>query len=426
MNKFLDSVHKAVSEFNMLKRGDCVIVALSGGADSVSLLYTLKNMSNELGLKLYAAHLNHNLRGAEAKRDEEFCKILCKNYDVELFCESVDIRTLAEKEKISEELCGRKERYRFFDALSKKYNAKIATAHTASDNAETVIFNLIRGAGVKGMTGIAPVRDNIIRPLIFVTRDEVERYCADNKLEYVTDSTNLSDEYTRNKIRHNIITICREINPDFEEKISNHSELMRNVDSFLELNLTEAEKNVKDENGYSCSKISALPKGLRDELLYFLLKKNNIEADYSTVKLLAQTIDNNSRLSINNKVLADCKQGTLRFIKPEENAQFSVKELKNKIEFRFNGKYYSFSELKQTGNSLLIRTRKSGDSFTFINRGVTKSLKKLFIEEKIPREKRDSLILVADGAEVLWLEGFGFSKQGKGLFEVSIKERELS
>ena len=426
MNKFLDSVHKAVSEFNMLKRGDCVIVALSGGADSVSLLYTLKNMSNELGLKLYAAHLNHNLRGAEAKRDEKFCKILCKNYDVELFCESVDIRTLAEKEKISEELCGRKERYRFFDALSKKYNAKIATAHTASDNAETVIFNLIRGAGVKGMTGIAPVRDNIIRPLIFVTRDEVERYCADNKLEYVTDSTNLSDDYTRNKIRHNIITICREINPDFEEKISNHSELMRNVDSFLELNLTEAEKNVKDENGYSCSKISALPKGLRDELLYFLLKKNNIEADYSTVKLLAQTIDNNSRLSINNKVLADCKQGTLRFIKPEENAQFSVKELKNKIEFRFNGKYYSFLELKQTGNSLLIRTRKSGDSFTFINRGVTKSLKKLFIEEKIPREKRDSLILVADGAEVLWLEGFGFSKQGKGLFEVSIKERELS
>lgn len=99
MNKFLDSVHKAVSEFNMLKRGDCVIVALSGGADSVSLLYTLKNMSNELGLKLYAAHLNHNLRGAEAKRDEEFCKILCKNYGVELFCESVDIRTLAEKEK---------------------------------------------------------------------------------------------------------------------------------------------------------------------------------------------------------------------------------------------------------------------------------------------------------------------------------------
>lgn len=407
----------------MLQRGDRVIVALSGGADSVSLFHILCSLREKLDLTVYAAHLNHNLRGEEADRDESFCKILCKNYNAELFVKSVDIRALARENKQSEELCGRLERYSFFDELSKRKNAKIATAHTASDNAETVLFNLIRGAGALGASGISPVRGNIIRPLIYVTREEVECYCAENDLGFVTDSTNLSDDYTRNKIRHQIVTACRGINPNFEKNITNFSEVMRDVNSYLELNAVQAEQEVRVENGYSCEKIISLPKALRDELFYFLLKKNNIEPDFNTLKLIGKAVRERSRIDINNKTTADCKQGVLRFIKSGESIKFSPIELKDKVGFEFNGKKYSFKELK-TGNPLTIRLRQAGDSFTFIDRRVTKSLKKLFIEAKIPREKRGTLILVADGSTVMWLEGFGFSRQGKGLFEASVIERK--
>ena len=160
----------AVKKYDMLKSGDRVIVALSGGADSVSLLDNLNDIKELYNLTIYAAHVNHLLRGAEAERDENFCKILCKKYDVELFIKKVDVRALAKQQKISEELCGRNVRYRFFAELSEKLNAKIATAHTMSDNAETLIYNIARGSGINGAGGISPVRGNIVRPLIEVTR----------------------------------------------------------------------------------------------------------------------------------------------------------------------------------------------------------------------------------------------------------------
>lgn len=403
----------------MLSVGDSVIVALSGGADSVSLLHIMKRLGERLELNIYAAHLNHKIRGEEADRDERFCKILCKNYNVELFTKSVDIPTLAKQRKLSEELCGRFERYRFFDELSQKLGAKVATAHTASDNAETVLFNLIRGTGLRGMSGIAPVRDNIIRPLIYVTRDEVEAYCKENDLDYVTDSTNLSNDYTRNKIRHNIVSTCREINPNFERNIAQNSALTRNVNSFLELKSVEAEKLIKVQNGYSCDKITSLPNGLCYELLYFLLKKNNIEADYRTIDLLSQAVANHTDLDINNKTSALCTQGVLRFIKKDNKPEFSDKELNGTLSIEYNGKNYSFTELKLESN-IVIRTRRAGDTFTFKNRKITKTLKKLLIEQKIPKEKRDTLLLAASDSTVLWLEGVGYSQQGEALIRVEI------
>ena len=198
-----DKVVRALQQYSMLNQGDSVIVALSGGADSVALLNVICSFKEKYNLKIYAAHLNHGIRGEEAERDENFCKILCDKLNIELFTKRINIRQLAKVQKISEELCGRNERYSFFENLSRRLNAKIATAHTASDNAETVLFNLARGSSLGGISGILPVRDNIIRPLIYVTRAEVEQYCKENNLDYVTDSTNLTDDYTRNHIRHN-------------------------------------------------------------------------------------------------------------------------------------------------------------------------------------------------------------------------------
>lgn len=141
----LNRVIATVEKYGLLEKGDSVIVALSGGADSTALLSVFVSLKEKYNLSIYAAHINHNIRGDEAKRDENFCKILCKKFNTELFIKRVDVPTLAKQQKISEELCGRNVRYAFFEELSQKLCAKIATAHTASDNAETLIFNIARG-----------------------------------------------------------------------------------------------------------------------------------------------------------------------------------------------------------------------------------------------------------------------------------------
>ena len=206
----------AIKKYDLLSGGDSVIIALSGGADSVTLLSVLNSIKEKYNLKLYAAHLNHGIRGEEADNDEKFCKVLCENYNVQLFVKHIDVPKLCTEQKISAELCGRNERYKFFDELSAKLNAKVATAHTASDNAETLLFNLCRGSSLAGAAAIPPKRGNIIRPLITLTRNEIESYCAENSLSYVTDSTNMSDSYTRNKIRHKVIPALKEVNPQAE------------------------------------------------------------------------------------------------------------------------------------------------------------------------------------------------------------------
>ena len=211
--ELITKAEAAIEKYKFLSGGDSVIIALSGGADSVTLLSVLNSLKEKYNLKLYAAHLNHGIRGEEADNDEKFCKILCENYNVQLFVKHIDVPKLCAEQKISAELCGRNERYKFFDELSAKLNAKVATAHTASDNAETLLFNLCRGSSLAGAAAIPPKRGNIIRPLITLTRNEIESYCAENSLSYVTDSTNMSDSYTRNKIRHKVIPALKEVNP---------------------------------------------------------------------------------------------------------------------------------------------------------------------------------------------------------------------
>ena len=421
MSDFISKVNKAVKAFDMLQNGDSVIVALSGGADSVSLLNALIELRAEYNLTIYAAHLNHNLRGDEAKRDEDFVRKLCTKNSVELFVKSVDIRTLAEQRKQSEELCGRDERYKFFDELSGKLCAKVATAHTASDNAETVIFNLTRGAGINGLSGIAPVRDNIIRPLIYVTRGEVEEYCRENNLEYVTDSTNLQDEYTRNKIRHSVIPVLKELNPDFENTITRESDMLRSVNSFVELKTDETIEQIKTENGYNCKLLSELPEALRLSVIHKLCKLQKGEVDYKAVKLIDGALEGGA-VTLESGLTAVCKQGTLRFVKDREEDYFSEIELKLNTSFIYKGKEYSVKELKLEDENIVFRTRRAGDTFTLPKRNVTKTVKKLLNELKIPEENRDSLILAAKESEVLWIEGVGVSRRASGKLKIHIRE----
>ena len=405
----------------MLAEGDRVIVALSGGADSVALFNSVLELKEELLLTVYAAHVNHNLRGAESDGDESFVRSLCESRGVELFVKSADIKSIAEERKIGTELCGREIRYEFFAQLSGTLDAKVATAHTASDNAETLIFNIARGAGLNGLSGIKPVRGNIIRPLIYVTRAEVEAYCAENALSFVTDSSNLTDDYTRNKIRHILLPAFKELNPDFEHTASRETALFSKINSYLELKSDEAIASAKVKNGYDCRGLSELSDGLREEVLYLMCSQNGAEPDYKHIGLLDTALTNGGAVNFRNGVRAVCKQNILRFVSNIDIEDFSDIELKQGLVFTYNGKEYSVKELKHKDKHIVFRTRREGDRFTLPHRRVTKSLKKLFNELKIPDESRSSLILAAEGNKVLWIEGVGCAEGVAEWLKINVK-----
>lgn len=430
-----DKAIRFIEENDLLCTNDKVIVALSGGADSVALLYFLNSIKEKYNLTVYAAHLNHNLRGEESKRDENFVKNLCEKLSVEFFLKSLDIKDMAKTSKQSEELCGREQRYLFFDELSKKLSAKVATAHNATDNAETVLYNLCRGSSLKGVCGIPKKRDNVIRPLLCVSRDEIERYCDENNLEYVTDSTNLEDKYNRNKIRHNAISTLKEINPNFENAVLRFCKSMEQSCDFLSEIAKKELKSAKTEYGYSCEKLLSLDKAVLSFALMQIIKDNNADAENKHIEIIISAMKSGGSVDLPNGYTCVCSQNTLRIIKNDKTSADCLidkdREESSDIELPLceceDAEYYSKEELKNINKKLanelidcdiincgtVIRHKKAGDLFTLSNRKVTKPLRKLMIEMKIPKEIRDDLLVVANGSTILWVEKIGVSLQGK-------------
>ncbi len=416
-------VEKAIEEYSLLDIGDKVVVALSGGADSVALLYLLNSIKEKYNLSLFACHINHMIRGDEADRDEEFVTALCENLGVELFKKSVDVPKLAGDNKLSLELCGRNVRYEFFAELSEELHAKVATAHTASDNVETVLYNIARGTSLSGLCGIKPKRDYIIRPLILCSRKDIETYCEEHSLVYVTDSTNLTDDYTRNNIRHNCVPILQGINPELCNTVSRMCGTLTDLKRFIDEYSEKEIKTCETDHGFDCAKLLKLDSAVLSNAVSIILTKNKAVSDFRHICLVIDAMKSGGCVDLGNNKRAVCKQGFLRIIETDE-ADFEIDKpfLNSKY-----AKYISAKELKNIHKNLLndfiscdiitdstrIRTRKEGDTFTFFERNVTKSLKKLFNELKIPAENRNKLLVVANGSEVLWVEGIGVSKQGR-------------
>lgn len=272
-------VIEAAERFKMLRGGETVTVALSGGADSCALLCVLNELKERLGITLKACHINHNLRGEESDRDERFVRELCERLGVPLTVYSVDVRAALGKHESIEE-AARRLRYECFDKTTVS-GGIIATAHTANDSAETVLMNLIRGTGTKGLSGIPPVRGSFIRPLIYCTREDTERYCTEHGIAYVTDSTNLIDDCTRNKIRHSVIPLLREFNPSFIAAVSRMTEAVGEDEAFLaeysakcaeECRVTRA-----GHRGYDSRRLAELPDAVMFRVIASELKRCGVE-----------------------------------------------------------------------------------------------------------------------------------------------------
>lgn len=310
-------VLSAINRYQMIKSGDNVIAALSGGADSVSLLHVLKSLEQQLKINIYACHINHNLRGKDSDSDQEFTEKLCQKMNVPLKIFSVDVSGTAEKHQSIEERA-RELRYEAFAEEARRLNGKVATAHNSCDNTETVFLNMLRGTGLKGLCGIPPVRDYLIRPLIFCTRTDIEKYCKDNSLEFVTDKTNFSTAYTRNKVRLELLPKLLEINPSLYEGVGRMTSSLIEDSAFLEDMAQEAVEKARTDDGvYEAKQLSVLPKPILSRAVSLLLKEKDIEPTAIRINGFEEIIlAGKGKINIEKNKFAVVKKGKaeIRFI----------------------------------------------------------------------------------------------------------------
>lgn len=430
-----------VKKFNMLLNVHTVIVGISGGADSIALLHFLNSISREYKINIIAAHLNHGLRGEESERDEKFVRLICKSWGVKLHVKKQDIRSMAASLRQGLEQCGRNARYTYFDELAKDDKFKIATAHTLSDNMETLVMNLARGTGLNGLCGIPPVRGKIIRPFIDMSRDEVEEYCRENNLKFVNDSTNFSREYTRNKIRLDVIPVLKNINPDLDSALRrffiNVSEDNRYLNNICEKEL----ENIKHKNGFDVQKIKLLPNAIKRRVLLEILKssmdrspenkdvENVIKLINGNIKCLP--LDKHKIISIKEGFLSiNCvvpsKRSILLWQYKAENINILTEAKKTFIIYILNSEEYSQLAKKDirieknaismdniNRDDVFFRNRRAGDVFSPLGRGITKKIKKLFNEMRIPLPLRDNTPMLACQEKILWIYGVGVSNEFK-------------
>ena len=417
--------------FALAKKCRAVVVGLSGGADSVFLLNAVGKVFP--GIEVCAAHLDHKLRGDEAKRDRDFCRELCASLGVRFFEDEADIYAIAEKEGKSTEEAGRDVRYAFFDKCRKEFAKElgadedevlVATAHNADDNLETVIFNLTRGAGLRGLCGIPPIRDGyIVRPVLCLTSDEIRDFCRREEIPFVVDSTNLEDGYTRNRIRHNVIPELKKINPALAETVAGTTLTLGADAAYLENLASDAESG-----GLSSKRLASLPTPVSSRIIASSFRKTSGHAaDRAAIEAVLGALSSggHGRLHLPHGVTAYYGDAL----------EFAVEDDKNeKIHFRFDatpgehemreygfsiGFYYDGAEpdeeiykelIYKIGiddkikNTLYVRNREDGDRIVI--GGHHRRLKKLLCDAGVPQKKRDRLPVVCDGEGVVWVPGF--------------------
>ncbi len=424
--------HRDDEFLSCFDENDRVLVALSGGADSVCLLHMLINSS--LNLKVYACHVNHNLRGNESIRDLDFVKALCQKLDIKLFIKEAFINKLAKKEKLSIEECARKVRYEYFNEIANKVDAKIATAHTLSDNAETLLFNLTRGSGSNGLCGIPKARDNIVRPILYISRGDVLDYCKENNLTYVTDSTNAMTIYNRNKIRHEVIPVLKEINPSFEQNIKNFIEIINFEQDFILTQALKLYEKAKVSGGIDINTLKDEHMALKTKVAMLFLSENSFEVNAVNIYSFVDIIDGNIKKFNISKDIFICQKEDKIIVHVEEGEEnyfefpfiegeleskmgilYKIEVKKSKIHQKFyistKNVYEFFMDYDKICGNSKIRQRLPSDKIKLSDKNHTKSLKKLFNEEKIPLSHRKKLFVIADEKGVIAVENFGVDKR---------------
>lgn len=442
----VNKVLRYIRDKNMLLPNDRVVIGVSGGADSVCLLNVLMAVKDIIPISIYVVHIEHGIRGHESLEDAKFVENLALQYNLEFRKFSYDVLAQAKKACLGTEEMGRILRYQSFQTTLHEFNCnKIAVAHNKNDNAETCLLHLFRGSGLKGLSGIPPVRDNIIRPLLCIDRIEIENWLHKHQIEYRTDQTNLEDEYTRNKIRHNVIPYVEEnINRQAIAHIDNASKIIYEAFEYL-IEQTDKvySRCVNSEEQKVIINISAFlnesdiikkniirkcignyGNGLKDisnahvESILALLSNhagkairlpNNLQVRRTYHEIIFENYCTNATIldkdSINIKV-----PGIYMF---EGNLfEFSMIE-HEKNQIIPEKMYTKWLDYDKIGNDLLLRTRETGDYLEVNSFGGRKKLKAYFIDEKVDKDKRDCIPLLCDDNHVIWVVGYRISEKYK-------------
>ncbi len=437
-----EKVFAYLRQWNMIQPGSTVLVGFSGGADSTALLQLLWEYSQQVPIQIEAVHVNHGIRGEEALRDQKFCEQFCQERQISFTTVQEDVPAQAAKEGISLEEAGRNARRRVFEQLSEKHHASvIALAHHQRDQAETMLFRLMRGTGLRGLCGMRPVNGKYIRPLLCVDRPQIEQYLNEQGIQWVEDGTNQELEYTRNQIRHGLLTPMEQVSPGCVTRMAGTAARLSEVEDYLEQELHKAEGQYlqieKDsariqldafENLHPAMQkmlvrraLEQLPGGLRDveavhveqicTLAYGkrgsripLPSKNTAVLEYDHIVLKQGYGREREETEV------PCgSSGTYEF----QGAQYEVtvenRDKNQEIPVNRYTKWFDYDKIRQ---EVVLRTRRPGD-YLSTGPGAHKKLKDYLIDCKVPRESRDGLTVLADGNHILWVVGMRISEEYK-------------
>lgn len=460
----LDKVRKTIINFKMLKKGDAVVVCVSGGIDSIVLLHALKGLAAEYEISIVAAHLNHCLRGRESDRDEIFVRELAEKLDVKFVCKRVDVGALVKKGYSLQDVA-RDARYEFFEEAAKKHKAdKIATGHNLDDQAETMVMRFLTGAGLRGLCGIPQVRGKYIRPIIDISREDIEKYAEGERLKFVKDSSNQSAKYLRNRIRFRLMPILMGYNPAVKNDMGRLSRILARDEDYLEDKAQNAYKNVaikKDRNAVSLSlnKLRRLHDAIKARVLFMaaeglcgsakgfyschaedflkLLSSRSPNAAITLPRGLAVckeydvvTIERSQKSSASGGVRSHKKNKGISFEQELKingktsvvaDNGFKVAEFKSEVknhDFAFRiphsaspkAAYFDYDNLQFP---LIARNFRPGDRLAPLGMKGHKKLKDLFIEKKIPKRRRGLIPILVSGDEIIWVAGIRQGGHGK-------------
>lgn len=441
-----EKVQLFLQQYHMVQAGDTVCCALSGGADSVCLLRCLLELAEPLQLRVTAIHVNHQLRGAESERDAAFCMALCARLQVPLQVVRCDVAAYAEQQKCSMETAARDCRYAAFASAAA---TRVATAHTASDNLETMLHRVIRGSGLRGLAGIPPVRERYIRPLLTVTRTEVEAFLQTLGQDYVTDSTNATDAYTRNRIRHDLIPKMQELNPALEQTAIGMLQALQTEQDYM-AKQAAAILQVHQTDDYTLSDLRTEHPAMQLRCIMQLLEQFGIPYDAARLHRLQGMLSTGGNYNLTDRYFAHCGNGCISII---EHGRPALEPISQVLHWGQNQLFSGFLveatliELEKNRNPLIVhkklsktlldydkikgviflRGRKYGDHVQFAGHQSESSVKKQ-IQKRVPPQRRQSLHFLADEEGTIFAEFLGVAARVQPdtettrLLQISIQE----
>lgn len=443
-----EKVINVIYKYNLIEKDDKIVVGVSGGPDSMALLYILNGIKDELGFNIYVAHINHGIRKEEADEDEKYVKYICSELSLPFHSTKVNMDEYAKENKLTSEEAGRAIRYDFFNRILNDIGGgKIAVAHNKNDQAETLLMRFFRGTGLEGLRGMEYKNANIIRPLLDVSREEIEKYCSDNDISVRIDRTNLEPIYGRNKTRLEVIPyIAQNYNKGIVDTLARTSKLMQ-MDSEFILGIVEKKykkvvveesqnsivldiDNLKKEHyciksriiRQSIEKINGSLKGIEEKHIsnIFNLMEENLTGKNINISnnIIIKISYGNMIIEKENKLRKVLFRYPLHIGKPVYIDELNAAIISNvlpisEVDIKYINRFIKYFDYDKIKGVLHIRNRKDGDRFAPLGMHGSKKLKDFFIDEKIPRDQRDSIPIIEDNGKIIWIVGHRISEEYK-------------